>query len=168
MRSGSRVCFHQTFYLLFPRANCSSRSSSDRFGRRNINRGIKETNRRQQCRGNKHHTASREPRLCVEDWGRIVCPSVDMSLCTITFMCRHLCTYVCSPDYISSPGACRCRRCCIPAWTTDRDFHSRRPADGVYMCQPLQQITNPPQQKQNFPLSFCNFQEEGEAVGHSR
>lgn len=63
---------------------------------------------------------------------------------------------------------CPARRCCIPAWTTDRDFHSRRPADGVYMCQPLQQITNPPQQKQNFPLSFCNFQEEEEAVGHSR
>lgn len=41
-------------------------------------------------------------------------------------------------------GACWRR---IPVCTTDRDFHSRKPADGAYMCQPLQQITNPAQQK---------------------
>lgn len=49
MRSGSRLCFHQTFYLLFPHSNCYSWSYTDRFGLRNINSKIEETNRQQQC-----------------------------------------------------------------------------------------------------------------------
>lgn len=46
----------------------------------------------------------------------------------------------------------------------DRDFHGQRPADGMYMCQPLQQIRNPLQPWMNVPLQFCNLQDEGKAV----
>lgn len=31
-----------------------------------------------------------------------LCAYVSISLCTFTFMCRHLCMHVCCPDYISN------------------------------------------------------------------
>lgn len=112
--------------------------------------------------------------LYVYDCGWIICLSVDVFVCVRLYifvystMRSHACA-VCAvqttfPTAVPSGVCC----CCIPVCTTDKDFHSERPADGVYMCQPLQQITNPPKQKQNVPLSFSNFQYEEEAVGHLR
>lgn len=181
MRSGSRLCFHQTFYLLFPHVNCSSWSYPDRFGPRNINSEIKETNRQQQHWGNKYDMqVVNTVLLSCGVWMRLddisvcwcVCVHTPLGLCVhyrvLTVMCRHLCMRVHGPDCSTHPTVAPAGVCCIPVCTADRDFHSQRPADGMYMCQPLQQITNPPEQRQNVPLSFCNFQYEEEAVGHLR
>lgn len=95
-----------------------------------------------------------------------MCLSVDVFVCIrldcfvyihihvlgiYAFMCAVQTTF---PTIVPAGVCC----CCISVCTNHRDFHSQRPADGVCMCQPLLKITNPPQQKQNVPLSFCNFQ----------
>lgn len=160
--------FIRHFHLLFPHANCCTRSSTDRFGLGNINSEIKETNRRQQCWGNKHNMQVVNC-VCVRRIEVGQCFSLTMCWCAYVSISSRTHSHSCGGIYacmcavqtefpaVVPAGVCCC---CISVCTADSDFHSQRSADGVYMCQPLQKITNPPQQKQNVPLSFCNSQWE--------
>ena len=83
-----------------------------------------------------------------------VCVHTSLYLCVHSNSCVGIYACMCAVQTtfptVMPAGVCCC---CIPVCTTDRDFHSQRPADGPYMCQPLQQITKSRMFQSHFVIS---------------
>lgn len=153
------LTFIRHFICFFPHANCSTWSYTDRFGLENVNSQIRETNRQLQRWGNNYNilklwTVCVCVCMCVKDCGWTTCLSVDAFARAPLYLWVRLRSCVGIYTRMSAvqtkfptvvpAGVCHC---CVSVRTTDSDFHSQRPTDGPYMCQPLQKITNPPQLK---------------------
>lgn len=152
-------CFHQTLYLLFPLW-----SYTDRFGPRNINSKIKETNRRLRRLGNKYDT--RSCGLCLCAYGVRLCNKscswcgcVCVSLCIFdmrshshvgvyAFVCVCVCVLSRLHLQLCCLQPCAAASLCVPLLQMSV---ARGPLMYMYMCHPLQQIRNLPQ---SVPLSF--------------
>lgn len=141
VRSGSRLCFHQTFYLLLPYANCASWGCTDRFWTQKYKHGDKrnkqaavvfeETNTTCELWTSPVYIGLRLDSVSPRWWvrtSRCLCIHYRRSMRFTSRVTHIYAGPACNLDYnfraFAPAGAIWC---CIFACTTNRDFHSQRP-----------------------------------------